>query len=347
MVEKIAAEETPWRDLSSVVVATTGDGIVVVDDHGTILLCNAAAQRLLDRPAAQLVETPFGYPLAEGVTDIELILPGGHSQVVEMRVTSATWENKRLHVAALRDMTRHRQLEADRQAALERQNIVVGVAAHEMRNPLAAIAVLTDILRDQNAALSQKQRAATIDRIAERTHYLQALISKLLTTARIDSAGPGSIPERVPVLEILLERLIDVEIDHLGIHLSCNPDLTALADRGELAEMLTNYLENALSHGQPPIEIRAELHSNHIEVRVTDSGPGVPETFVPELFDRFTRGPAVLRDEDGTGLGLWIVRRLAQANGGEAWYEPGDDGGACFCLQLRRAPTPGSASGTR
>jgi len=328
-------EESPG-DFIGLIVSASADGIVAVDDKGIIRLCNPAAEELAARPAAQLVGSAFGFPLAEGATDIDLVLPGGRSQVVEMRVTSATWEDKRLHVVALRDVSRRRKLEQELQATLERQNIVVAVAAHELRNPLAAIAVLADVLRDRQARLSDQQRAQAIDRIAERTNYLQALVRKLLTAARIDTTGAPSAPEPVQVLALVLECLTHIDAEKLDLRLSCNPKLVALVDRAEFAEMLTNYLENALAHGRPPIAIRVTGRRGFIEIRVCDSGPGVPQSFVPRLFERYGREPLAQRHTEGTGLGLWIVRNLAQANGGEAWYEPGQDGGACFCLRLPR-----------
>ena len=74
-----------------------------------------------------------------------------------------------------------------------------------------------------------------------------------------------------------------------------------------------------------------------MQIRVTDAGPGVPEAFRPHLFERFSRGPAAERKAEGTGLGLWIVRNFARANGGEAWYEPRTPDGSCFCLRLPAA----------
>jgi signal transduction histidine kinase len=65
----------------------------------------------------------------------------------------------------------------------------------------------------------------------------------------------------------------------------------------------------------------------------------VPAAFAPHLFERFTRAPAQLKAE-GTGLGLWIVRTFARANGGDAWYEPGKSGGSCFCIRLPLAADP-------
>jgi signal transduction histidine kinase len=337
MADTPILEQATGPEFIHVVVSASADGIVAVDDQGIIQLCNPAAEALLARPATQIVGSEFGFPLAEGAAEIDLVLPRRRSRVVEMRVTSATWDNKHLHVVALRDITLRRQLEADLETALERQNSVVAVAAHELRNPLAAIAVLTHTLRDRYAALTEDQRADLIERIAERTDRLQALMRKLLTASRIDAASQTATPQRVPILEFLLEQLSDLEPQNIDVRLSCDPKLAALVDRAQLREMLTNYLENALVYGHPPIEIEVTEHNRGVEIRVRDHGPGVPTTFVPRLFERYSRDPLAQQNTEGSGLGLWIVRDLAHANGGEAWYEPGENNGACFNLRLRRA----------
>jgi signal transduction histidine kinase len=335
--EPAPIEEPTGLEFAQVVVSASADGIVAVDDQGIIRLCNPAAEALLARSATQLVGSEFGFPLADGVAEIDLVLPRRHSRVVEMRVTSTTWDNKRLHVAALRDVTQRRQLEAGLETALERQNTVVAMAAHELRNPLAAIAVLAHTLRDRNTRLTNEQRADIIDRIAERTDRLQALLRKLLTAARIDAAGPAATPEPVPVLEFLLEHLAAFEPKDADVRVACDPQLVALVDRAHLGEMLTNHLENALAYGRPPVDIQVTGYHNRVEIRVCDHGPGVSAAFAPRLYERFSRDPLAQQHCEGSGLGLWIVRNLARANSGEAWYEADQDNGACFCLRLRRA----------
>jgi signal transduction histidine kinase len=108
--------------------------------------------------------------------------------------------------------------------------------------------------------------------------------------------------------------------------------------------MLNNYLDNAFAYGRPPVEVRAAGQAGWVEVRVCDGGSGVPDAFASRLFARFSREPRVAGETEGTGLGLWIVRSLAQANGGGAWYEPNPGGGSCFCLRLQRADSSGSGT---
>jgi len=322
-------------DISALIVAASADGIVAVDDQGIIRVCNQAAQELLARPAAELIGVPFGFPIVAGrAAEVELMLPGGGERVVEMRATTTTLEGQRLHIAALRDVTHRKKAERELQAALEHQNVVVAIAAHELHNPLAAISVLARVLRDQHDTMTPIQRARIIDQILERTVRLQLLVRKLLTASSIDAAAVRPVPGRVPVLEIIVEQLADIKTEPGEIQVSCSPSLTIIADRAEFSMMLANYLDNALAYGGPPVEIQAAEQEGYAEIRVADHGPGVPVSFAPHLFERFTREPGTEHKAEGTGLGLWIVRTFAHANGGDAWYEPSGTGGSCFCLRL-------------
>jgi len=95
-------------------------------------------------------------------------------------------------------------------------------------------------------------------------------------------------------------------------------DLVVAADRDRLAQALDNLLTNALRHGSPPVRVSAQTVGDSVEIRVSDQGQGVPEELRARLFDRFATGVS----KGGTGLGLFIVRELARAHGGEATYEP-------------------------
>lgn len=329
------ADDGFGAETGQILMSASADGIVAIDGDGRIRLCNPAAEELFGRPSGELVGTQLGYPLLAGAaTEIELMLPGGDRRVVEMRVTVTTVEGEPLFVASLRDITRRQRVERELKAALERQHAVAAVAAHELRAPLAAISALTHALR--SPALTAEQRSELLDRIADRTAGLQALVRKLLIASRIDTGPQRQRMTRVPLLELLLERLADFDERSTGVNVSCAPEVVVFVNRNELSEMLGNYLENAFVHGQPPVEVQVTERAEWVDVRVSDHGPGIPEEFRPHLFERFSRDPATERQTEGSGLGLWIVRSLARANGGEASYEAGDDGGACFSLRLRR-----------
>lgn len=317
--------------------SAAADGIIAVDDHGLILCCNTAAAELFARPAQQLIGQPFGFPLAPAPpAKIELLRADGASVTVDMLLTAATPGDMRLHIATLRDITHRREAESGFRDALEHQQVVVGVAAHELHGPLFKIRTLVNTLRDPGSVLTGEQRDEMIDRIGDTTVALRAFLDKLMLGARIDVSA-GSFTQIVPLRAFLLERVRELGEKAERVHIVCPDGLTVLTDRDEFAAMVDNYLDNAFTHGLPPVEVRATRQNGWIDLRVCDRGPSVPEAFVPHLFQRFSRPPHHPPDVGGAGLGLWIVAAFAEANSGRAWYEPNPGGGSCFCLRLTRA----------
>jgi signal transduction histidine kinase len=103
--------------------------------------------------------------------------------------------------------------------------------------------------------------------------------------------------------------------------------LVAHADPGRFDQMVDNLLVNALRHGQPPVTVSARAADEQVLVSVTDSGPGVSRKVLPRLFERYGTSSG------GTGLGLYIVRQLALAHDGDAWY---DEDEKAFVISLPR-----------
>jgi signal transduction histidine kinase len=273
-------------------------------------------------------------------TEVELRLPGGNSRTVEMRAATIIVQGELLHIGSLRDVTRRRQAERDLTAALERNSSVITVAADQLYDPLAAISRLAHVLRDQPVSTRPEDQAEVIDHIIEHTGRMQALVRNLLMMAWIDAADVRPAATRVLVLDAIMEQFAVIADRSEEAWVSCSPSLAVIAEPGEFAMMLANYIDNALSYGRPPIEIEATERDGWAEIRVIDHGRGVPADFVPRLFERYSRGLESRKMMEGIGLGLWIVATFAEANGGNAWYEPGEGGGACFCLRLPLAQAP-------
>jgi signal transduction histidine kinase len=120
------------------------------------------------------------------------------------------------------------------------------------------------------------------------------------------------------------------------------PDKTiGLADPTHLELILANLLGNAPKYGAPPVTVTVDDDREHVHIRVSDQGEGVPASFVPHLFDRFTRAETgVATTKTGTGLGLYLVRQLADASGIQIGYQPNKPRGSTFTLTLDR-PDPG------
>jgi signal transduction histidine kinase len=115
------------------------------------------------------------------------------------------------------------------------------------------------------------------------------------------------------------------------VEIHIDDDVSVLADREHLAAVVQNLVKNALAYGGAPVQIRAELCDDGVELAVQDHGAGIPEDLVPDLFGRFMRG---------AGLGLFIVRHLVEANGGAVRYESAEPRGARLVVTLESGSIP-------
>jgi signal transduction histidine kinase len=121
-----------------------------------------------------------------------------------------------------------------------------------------------------------------------------------------------------------------------GLTVDVADDVRAMADPEHLQRVFINLLDNANKYGAPPIAVTASQVGEDVLITIEDCGSGVPPEFVPRLFEKFAQastGPT--RKSGSTGLGLSIVRGLAEAMGGEVTYRPGEPTGSCFTVRLR------------
>lgn len=338
---------TSTDDMIRVTLAAATDGIMALDDGGTIKFGNHAAADMLGLPADDLVGRRLGHDLIAGqASEIKLKVPGRGMRVLDARTAATKLSGERILVAMLRDVTQRKESELALEAALEQQSAALAVAAHELQSPLAAIGVLAHVLCDKQVSMALPERSKIAERIAELADRLHMLMHRLLTCIRLEAGGAHGEPEPVRVLEVIIDQLAAVNAAPGAVSVRCSPRLTTAVDRAELTIMLANYVDNALTYGKEPVEIVANHENGWAVIEVSDHGPGVPPAFEPLLFERFARAPDAERKASGMGLGLWIVRTLAQANGGDAWYEPRTGGGSRFVLRLTAPPGDTCGGGT-
>jgi signal transduction histidine kinase len=143
---------------------------------------------------------------------------------------------------------------------------------------------------------------------------------------------------RVEVAQLL--KGVVADLDHLGagrVRVAATPDLCAWADPGRLAQVLTNIIRNALQYSPPgsPVEVLAGVGPGLVQITVSDHGPGIASDKLPQLFDRFGEHP--FGETGGLGVGLWIVRELLAAMGGNVWVEHNASGGSSFHIAIPAA----------
>jgi two-component system, OmpR family, sensor kinase len=221
------------------------------------------------------------------------------------------------------------------QAALERERDFVADAGHELRSPLALLRTELELALHQ-ARTADELRAA-VSRSSDEVERLAQLAEDLLLIARTER---GRLPLRIEPVEV--EALFDsirsrfewraAEIGKTVKSASTN-GLLVQADRLRLEQALGNLVDNALRHGGDEITLEATRRDGWLELHVRDSGNGLAEEFLTRAFDRFTRAD-VARGRGGSGLGLSIVKTIAESHAGTAHIENADAGGADAWLSI-------------
>jgi PAS domain S-box-containing protein len=251
-----------------------------------------------------------------------------------------------------RDNTERRRLEQERERAVEAlaaanaeleslnrrlqetaadQSQFLAVTAHELRTPISVLGGSAQTLSRHWRDLTDQETGELFDAMTSSTARLQRLLADLLTASRLQNSALEMHREGVRLADIVADAMATVRRTHPDPRIEVTPlgETVVWADRDRMAQALDNLLSNGLRHGKPPVRVTAREGDGVIDLCVSDAGPGVSATIRPRLFERFATG----RNKGGTGLGLFIVRELARAQGGDAFYEGGPEGGA-FVLRL-------------
>lgn len=212
----------------------------------------------------------------------------------------------------------------------------VAMVAHDIASPLTVIMGAVDIIKkagDRTLTDVEEQVWTMTDRAARRAAELSR---NLMAVTELTDGNIHVDPSEMVVGDVVHAALQSIGTDPSSVIVSGDLDAVVFADRGHLESILSNLATNAHKYGEPPIEVSVRFADGTTSITLRDAGPGVPAEFVPNLFDYLTRAEAVKGKVGGSGLGLWIVRSLAQRNGGEVRYE-GDERGAAFTVTLPAA----------
>jgi two-component system, OmpR family, sensor kinase len=335
---RVAAINGPARILARP-VAEGGQSLVVVtgtqieDRHDA--LSDLLRSFLIGGPIAVLLASGMGYLLASA----------GFAPVEAMRQRakriSLTRDGERLPLPEAKDEVRRlgetlNEMLGRLEASLERERRFVSDAGHELRTPVAvAKTELEAALRTRDDA---KLRMSLVAALEEMDHLAQ-LSEDLLLIAR---AGDGPLPlklEDVNVAE-LIERTQQRFADRAReqgreIVVEAPVGIRASVDELRTRQALGNLVDNALRYGGGDIRLSGRESGGIVEIDVSDEGPGFSADFAPCAFERFTRA-AEGRTRGGAGLGLAIVRAVAEAHGGTAAIVESPSGGATVRLRLPR-----------
>ncbi|WP_370948878.1 ATP-binding protein [Amycolatopsis sp. cg5] len=211
----------------------------------------------------------------------------------------------------------------------------VADVSHELRTPLAAMNAVTDVL-DEDAAHLPPDTAVAARLVSEETKRLTRLVQDLVEISRFDAGRAELLADEwdlaTAIRDTLQARGWRSDTD---LVLDLPEGITAWVDRRRLDLIVANLVGNALRHGRPPVEIALRGDEREVRIEVTDHGPGIEESMLPHVFDRFTKADSSRARSEGSGLGLAIAQENAKLHGGV--IVPSNTGtGARFVLRLPR-----------
>ncbi len=336
------AHPLPGPSAASRAADLAGTGLLLVEDVDaevpTLGYLNRAAASLLGltdmtpgralATAAPAVFLLLKRRLADlqGATELGDVLVGPQGRL-EVRLTRSHDEEVLVAV--------HPPLESDDAARLRQ---AISTTVHEIRNPVTVITGAAAMMREPGPAVSASQQRSLLEAVERQALVLDRVTEDLLTAAQATGDSLRLEVTSVPVAPLLADAVADLGLSD-SFEIRVAGDVRARADATRLRQMVANLLTNAVKYGAPPYAAQAGLARGpggpQVVIAVTDGGPGVDADFRDRLFDQFTRAHGT--GSPGTGLGLFVVRSLAQAQHGTVDYDPRPEGGSIFTITLPEA----------
>lgn len=371
-VSELAAQLSDVSSKSEIVINAIADGVVAIDPDGSIQLINPAAQTLLGWPGKDALGLDYrsviklcdskGHPIAEDFSpirqgllthkpidnhDLELTTKSGKNVLISL-IVSPVGDNPQDGgiIAVFRDVTRER--EEERQKAE-----FISTASHEMRTPVAAIEGYLGLAMNPATATIDDKARSYLQKAHESTQHLGRLFQDLLTVSKADDARLVPHPVVVDLVALTREIVFSLQekAKNKGVFLSflpgdndtdssrhITPVYYTYADQDQLREVLSNLVDNGVKYtkqGTVTVDVKGDAQT--VSVTITDSGIGIPPEDVPHLFQKFYRvDNSDTREIGGTGLGLYISRRLIESNNGHIGVSSTFGKGSMFYVQLPR-----------
>ena len=229
----------------------------------------------------------------------------------------------------------------------------INIAAHELRTPIQPIMGLAEILRSKKDEIaSSNMYDEYLSIIIRNARRLKDLTDNILDIARIESQSINLNKQLVDIDSVILDAVQDVTKDQSDVtqdvkllfhniarkrDVADDEIILVYVDRGRMIQVVSNLISNAFNFtkkGVVTITKEKRIKNGSVIVSVKDTGSGIDPQLLPRLFTKFTTG-----SEKGTGLGLYICKRIIEAHGGKIWGENNDDQGATFSFNMPTART--------
>ena len=349
------------------IVESAADGIITIDQFGTIESVNAAfeaifgysKEEIIGQNVACLIPGPdhdqhddyLAKYLATGVKNMigtrreaKGLHKNGHEFPMDIAVTEFHRNGRYYFTAIIRDITQRKLSEDALREADRRKDEFLAMLGHELRNPLTPISNVAQLLSLQSLDGPALTKACEL--LTRNVDHISHLVDDLLDVSRITQGLIKLTQERVELVKLLKDSvesilyLIQLKQQTLNVDLPAQP-IYLDGDSVRLAQVFTNLLTNAAKYTQAGgrIDLIANVEGASVMVRVRDNGIGIEPKLLPFIFELFTQGQRGLdRSEGGLGLGLTLVQKLVDLHGGQVTaYSQGTNQGSEFVVKLPRA----------
>ncbi|HZD10022.1 MAG TPA: GAF domain-containing protein [Candidatus Binatia bacterium] len=336
---RLFAEAASRQQLLEATLEHNGNPVFITDLEGRLLLSNRQARErfglsegAIGRPAKEVV----GHPkLAEMLAQRLHERSGAQRRELEME-DGSFWLSTMApipdygQIAVLQDITYLKELDT------AKSNFVATVS-HDLRAPLNSISGFATSLAEVGP-LNERQ-SEFVERIVHSSERMMSLVSALLDLARVDSRME-QVRQSCDLTRIVRSVLTDLQgqamTRKIELALDCPEHVTPIqGDPTQLRQAVSNLVDNAIKYSERGQTVQVSLHNNdeHVLVRVSDRGPGIPAADIPHIFEKFYQVKGE-NQREGAGLGLTLVRSIAEAHGGWVSVESEQSVGSTFTLQL-------------
>ena len=335
--------------------------MLVSDSKNRIIAINAAAERILNAPRQHILGRPLeclaAYTTPDSEADwntiarsnspLQLVFESENS-IVHVHAAPALTSDGDRHgvVVVLRDVTGETETE-------RAMSEFVAAISHELRDPITTIQGYAEALRGGLAGTVSESQSNLLDIIHDNTLRIIMLTENLTTVSQIET-GSLKLEYGEANLHTLADAVVDsfrgqLEARQLNVSLELDENISRIeADPARVRQMLYNLLSNAIKFTYPGGHITigakpldGEEHPQpHCAIRVSDTGIGIPPKEQAHVWERFYRSTAPpAAESSGLGVGLAIVKSLAEAHGGRAWVQstPGEGSTFTISLPIKRA----------
>lgn len=366
---ELVRELSQVANKSEIVINAIADGVIAIDSQGSIQLINPAAQKIIGwgkqdalkldyKSVLKLIDNKE-QPLDEANDPVQLVLHT-NSSVVNNDLTLETISGRKLFVSVVaspigaigagaiivfRDITQEKQAERE-------QAEFISTASHEMRTPVATIEGYLGLALNAATATIDQRASLYLTKAQESVRHLGQLFQDLLDISKVEDGRLKNNPKVVDLVTFTEEIvntfqsrakeknlvLLFKPTTDTSVVKKLNPVYYVDVDNDHLREVLSNLVENAIKYtmkGNVTVDITGD--NEKVTLTVHDTGLGIPPEDIPHLFQKFYRvDNSQTQNIGGTGLGLYLCRRLVEAMGGRIWVDSRLGEGSTFSVAFTR-----------